>query len=62
MMLDADNLYALLPEVYRERDTALGVNGEPGPLRELIGIVADQLALVDAEIDRLYDDAFIETC
>ena len=62
MMLDADNLYALLPTVYRERDAALGVNGPPGPLRELIGIVAEQLALVDAEIDKLYDDAFIETC
>jgi hypothetical protein len=62
MMLDADNLYALLPAVYRKRDAALGVQGGPGPLRELIGIVAEQLALVDAEIDRLYDDAFIETC
>jgi len=62
MMLTADNLYALLPAVYRERDAALGVNGGPGPLRELIEIVAGQLALVDAEIDQLYDDAFIETC
>jgi hypothetical protein len=62
MMLTADNLYALLPAVYRERDAALGINGGPGPLRELIEIVADQLGLVDAEIDQLYDDAFIETC
>jgi hypothetical protein len=62
MMLTADNLYALLPAVYRERDAALGVDGGPGPLRELIEIVAGQLALVDAEIDQLYDDAFIETC
>jgi hypothetical protein len=62
MMLTADNLYALLPAIYRERDAALGVNGGPGPLRELIEIVAGQLALVDAEIDQLYDDAFIETC
>ena len=62
MMLDADNLYALLPAIYRQRDAALGINGGPGPLRELIGIVAEQLALVDGEIDRLYDDAFIDTC
>ncbi len=62
MMLTADNLYALLPAVYRERDAALGINGGPGPLRELIEIVADQLTLVDAEVDQLYDDAFIETC
>jgi hypothetical protein len=62
MMLDADNLYRLLPAVYRERDAALGVNGGPGPLRELIEVIAGQFALVDAEVDQLYDDAFIETC
>jgi hypothetical protein len=62
MNLTADYLYGLLPAVYRERDGALGVAGGPGPLRELIEIVAGQLALIDAEIDQLYDDAFIETC
>jgi hypothetical protein len=62
MMLDGDALYALLPAVYRERDSNLGIDGGPGPLRDIIGVVADQLALVDAEVDQLYDDAFIETC
>ncbi len=62
MILDADALYALLPAVYQQRDAALGIAGGPGPLREIVEIVAGQLALVDAEIDQLYDDAFIETC
>ena len=62
MILDADALYALLPAVYQQRDAALGIAGGPGPLREIVEIVADQLGLIDAEIDQLYDDAFIETC
>jgi hypothetical protein len=62
MILDADALYALIPPVYREQDAALGVEGGPGPLREIIEIVAAQLGLIDAEVDQLYDDAFIETC
>jgi hypothetical protein len=62
MSLTADNLYALLPAIYRQRDAALRLDGGPGPLRELIEVIAGQLALVDAEIDQLYDDVFIETC
>jgi hypothetical protein len=62
MILSADNLYNLLPAVYRARDEALGVNGGPGPLREVIEIIAAQLGVVDRQIDQLYDDAFIETC
>ena len=62
MILDADALYNLLPAVYRERDAALGISGGPGPLADILGIIAGQLGLVDAEIDQLYDDAFIETC
>lgn len=62
MELSADTLYALLPAVYRQRDAQLGVAGGPGPLRELIEVVAGQFALIDASIDQLYDDAFIETC
>ncbi len=56
MKLDADTLLALLPAFYRERD------GENGPLRALLGVIARQGALLDADILRLYDNAFIETC
>jgi len=56
MKLDADTLLALLPAFYLERD------GENGPLRALLGVIARQGALLEADIERLYDNAFIETC
>lgn len=57
MKLDADTLLALLPAFYRERDAELN-----GPLRALLGVIARQGALLEADIERLYDNAFIETC
>ncbi|MFZ2973485.1 MAG: hypothetical protein WA049_12665 [Ferribacterium limneticum] len=57
MKLDADTLLALLPAFYRERDAEAG-----DPLRALLGVIARQGALVEADIERLYDNAFIETC
>ena len=57
MKLDADTLLALLPAFYRERDAELD-----GPLRALLGVIARQGALVEADIEQLYDNAFIETC
>ncbi len=57
MKLDADTLLALLPAFYRERDAEVN-----GPLRALLGVIARQGALVAADIERLYDNAFIETC
>lgn len=57
MKLDADTLLALLPAFYRERDAELN-----GPLRALLGVIARQGALVEADIERMYDNAFIETC
>ena len=54
---DPDRLYALLPAVYRQRDME---NGEP--LRALLQIIAEQVALVENDISRLYDNWFIETC
>jgi hypothetical protein len=57
MKLDAETLLALLPAFYRERDAEAG-----DPLRALLGVIARQGALVEADIERLYDNAFIETC
>ena len=57
MSLDADALYALLPAVYRTRDTAAG-----GPLRALFGVLAAQSDIVAQNLAQLYDDQFIETC
>ncbi|HZM83340.1 MAG TPA: hypothetical protein VFC19_47100 [Candidatus Limnocylindrales bacterium] len=51
------DLYELLPRVYRARDE-LG----DGQLRRLLAVVADQLGLLEDNLDRLHDDQFIETC
>jgi hypothetical protein len=52
-----DRLYTLLPAVYRTRDAARGQ-----PLRALLAVVEAERARVEAELDGLYDDWFIETC
>ena len=57
MSLDADQLYALLPAVYRTRDAAAG-----GQLRALFGVLAAQSDIVAHNIRQFYDDQFIETC
>ncbi|MDX3310066.1 hypothetical protein ACWGH3_21020 [Streptomyces sp. NPDC054884] len=52
-----DELYALLPAVHRRRDAEQG-----GPLRALLTVVAEQAAVLEEDIERLYDNWFIETC
>ncbi|GAA2015078.1 hypothetical protein GCM10009839_07770 [Catenulispora yoronensis] len=55
--MTADRLYDLLPSVVRRRDAEQG-----WPLRALVGIVQEQADIVEADIEQLYDDWFIETC
>lgn len=50
-------LYDLLPRMYRARDE-LG----DGQLRQLLAVIADQLDLLEDNLDQLHDDQFIETC
>jgi hypothetical protein len=57
MSLDAQGLFALLPAIYRTRDAANG-----GALQALFAVIAAQAALVENNIEQLYDDQFIETC
>lgn len=52
-----DRLYELLPAVYRQQDAEQGY-----PLRGLLALVTEQADLLDADIARLWDDLFIETC
>lgn len=52
-----DRLYDLLPYVYRQRDSD---HGEA--LRALLRVIAEQVNLVEADIDQLYNNWFIETC
>lgn len=53
----SESLYGLLPALHRVRDTAQG-----GPLQALLALAAQQGAVVEADIERLLDNWFIETC
>jgi hypothetical protein len=57
MTRDPDRLYNLLPIVHRERDTQRGY-----PLRALLRVIAEQVDVVEADIEQLYENWFIETC
>ena len=57
MSLDADQLFALLPAVYRTRDATNG-----GQLQALFAVMAAQSGIVEDNIQQLYDDQFVETC
>ncbi|MER6349819.1 hypothetical protein ACWC10_03925 [Streptomyces sp. NPDC001595] len=52
-----DELYALLPAVHRRHDEERG-----RPLYALLSVVAEQAHVLQADIERLYDNWFIETC
>jgi hypothetical protein len=53
-------LLALLPVHHRARDQ--GAGGTPGPLSELVGAIAGELALLEQDLERLHDGWFVETC
>ncbi len=50
-------MYELLPVVYRQRDVEMGQ-----PLRALLAVISEQVNVVEANIQQLYDNWFIETC
>lgn len=54
----AERLYQLLPAIYRIRD------GEEGgdALRALLAVLEEERSFLEDDIDRLYDNWFIETC
>lgn len=57
MSFDTEKLYRLLPAIHRIRDAEQGE-----PLKALIGVIAEQVAVMEENIEQLYDDQFIETC
>jgi len=57
MTHSAEDIYELLPPIYRIRDTEQGE-----PLKALIAVLAEQAVVVEEDIARLYDNWFIETC
>jgi hypothetical protein len=54
---DRELLYNLLPTIYRSRDQLQG-----GPLRTLMAGLESEFRTVEADIDALYNNWFIETC
>ena len=56
MSAKADALYQLLPAVYRIRDADLGK-----PLYALVSVIADQVSVLEENLEQLHDDQFVET-
>jgi hypothetical protein len=57
MIAAADRLYRLLPAIHRARDADQG-----HVLRALLSVIGQELGAIEGDIDRLYDNWFIETC
>jgi hypothetical protein len=70
MIITGQRLLDLLPAVYRLRDAEIAAATQPtsgetppvGPLEALLTLVAEQLSILSADLDQLYEDQFIETC
>jgi hypothetical protein len=54
----AEKLWAWIPEVHRTEDLEAAA---PGALRALIEVFANQAAVIRRDIDRVWDDQFVET-
>ncbi|TYO63556.1 hypothetical protein FXV83_26810 [Bradyrhizobium hipponense] len=52
-----ERLYKLLPVIYRQRDLEVGA-----PLQQLLGLIDEQVDLIENDIAQLYENWFIETC
>ena len=66
MSFDKETLFKLLPAFDRIRDhelaNAMSEGMEDGPVKALLGLFAEQMAVLEENLDQLYDDQFIETC
>ena len=64
MSFDARTLFELLPSVYRVRDKAVAslIPAEEGPLEAFLSVLAGEIAVIEENLEQLYDDQFIETC
>lgn len=57
MSVSSQQLYDLLPTIYRLRDAE-----NNGALKSYLAVFAEQISVLQENIDQLYDDQFIETC
>lgn len=55
----AEKLWEMIPSIYRHED---GLAENPGVLRALVEILAEQAAVLRRSHDRLWEDQFIELC
>ena len=55
-MPDGIDIYGLLPEVHRRQDARRGY-----PLKALLKIIGEQATVIQDDIDRLWDNFFVET-
>jgi hypothetical protein len=55
--LESPRLYDRLPALYRELDAGQGY-----PLQALLEVIGRQAAIVEDDIEQLYEDFFVETC
>jgi len=55
---DLEQLYNLLPAIYRIQDIERGDK----PLKALLSVIADSIQVLEEDLSQLYDDQFIETC
>src|SRR5437588_5205753 len=59
MTTQLDRLYELLPKYYRQRDVEQDTKGI---LLALLRVITEQVNVVEADIAKLYENWFIETC
>ena len=57
MSVSSQQLYDLLPAIYRLRDAE-----NDDVLKSYLTVFAEQIAVIQENVDQLYDDQFIETC
>src|SRR5215469_12053179 len=57
MSFDLKRMYDLLPAIDRIRDVEQGE-----PLKALLAVIAEQVAVLEENLAQSYDDHFIETC
>jgi|GEM_PF-785081 len=53
----SDRLYSLLPELYRWRDES-----HAGTLKALLSVIEQELATLEADVEAMSDNWFIQTC
>ncbi|OAI56721.1 hypothetical protein AYO49_03680 [Verrucomicrobiaceae bacterium SCGC AG-212-N21] len=57
-----DRLFKLVPAIHQDLDAAQARGSALAPLRSLLRVITEQVTVVEADVDQLYEDWFIETC